>query len=229
MRWSSTGGAVLRRHAALLVGAGLALALAASFLAISEELGEGELSGVDRRILVACEAIRTPRMTAIALNVTALGSVVVLALITALLALVFVRLGKARTACLMLAVAIGAGGWTSMLKHLFERHRPTAVAAIAAAEGYSYPSGHSLASAAIYGTAALLLAAQVRNTADRVLIGVCTLLVLGAIGASRIYLGVHYPSDVLAGFCAGLAWALCLVGLASWIERRRVATRAEGR
>jgi undecaprenyl-diphosphatase len=214
------GWAALRRHTGLLVGGGVALALAASFVAISQELAEGELVKLDGRVLVAFEAIRTPWRTALALDVTALGSGPVLGMVTTLLTLVFLRMRKPHSACWMVAAAAGAAGWTSLLKHVFERRRPTEVGAIAAATGYSYPSGHSLASAAIYATAAILLAAHARGRADRVLIGACTLCVMAAIGASRIYLGVHYPSDVLAGFCAGLSWALCLAAVASWVERR---------
>jgi undecaprenyl-diphosphatase len=215
-----TGGrAAPRRHAARLVGAGLVLALVSAFVAISEEVAEDALAAVDRRILVALAAIRTPGLTTAALDVTALGSPVVLALVTVVLTVALWRMRRRRAALTLVVAAVGAGAWTSSLKRVFGRHRPVDVVAIACAAGPSYPSGHALASAAIYGTAALLLGAAARRAADRLLVGACTLLLLAAIGASRVYLGVHFPTDVLAGDCAGAAWALLVVGGASWLAR----------
>lgn len=212
---------VLARNAAVFLAVALALAFLAAFVEISEELFEGELASVDHRLLAAFQALRTPALTRLAFDVTALGSTVVLSLFTVLLAVGLLRAGRPRTALLLAAVAAGAAGWTFLLKQVFERRRPEEVLALASVTGLSYPSGHSLASAAIYGTAAVLLGAHRRNRVDRVLAAASTLLLLAAIGTSRIYLGVHYPSDVLAGFCAGLAWAFTLLAVAAWLAKRR--------
>ncbi len=223
------GRAGLKRHAPILVAVGLALALVSSFVAISEEVAEHALAAADRRVLVAVAAFRTPALTTAALDVTALGSPVVLAPVAVLLTVALWRTRRRRAAWTLVAAGVGAGVWTPSLKRVFGRERPLDVFAIAHAAGPSYPSGHALASAAIYGTAALLLAAVARRAADRLLIGACTLLLLAAIGASRVYLGVHYPSDVLAGECAGAAWALLVVGGASWLARAPRGSAARAR
>jgi len=212
---------VLAGNAPAFLAVALALAFLAAFVEISEELFEGELAAADHRLLAAFQALRTPALTRLALDVTALGSTVVLSLFTCLLAIGLVRAARPRTALLLATAAVGAAGWTALLKQVFERRRPDELQALASVTGLSYPSGHSLASAAIYGTAAVLLGAHRQGRVDRVLAGVSTLVVLAAIGMSRIYLGVHYPSDVLAGFCAGLSWAFVLLAIAAWMAKRR--------
>ncbi|BDG04449.1 phosphatase PAP2 family protein [Anaeromyxobacter oryzae] len=207
----------VRGRPAFYLAAALGLACLAVFVAIARELGP--LSPLDAAVVRAVAAHRSATLTAAALDVTALGSGIVLALFTGLLALALRRLGHPRSALLLVVAALGAMAFTSALKSAFERTRPSAVPRLVQVGGYSFPSGHSLASAAIYGTAAVLVAVLARRRADRVLIALLAAALLAAIGASRVYLGVHYPSDVLGGYSAGLAWAFALLAAAAFTRR----------
>ena len=95
-------------------------------------------------------------------------------------------------------------------KAVFERDRPDSSEALASAAGFSFPSGHAMSSLAIYGALTIVAARSFDSPRARMLVAVLALALVLAIGFSRVYLGVHYASDVLAGFIAGLAWpALC--------------------
>lgn len=207
----------IRGRPASFLAVTLGLAGLAAFGEIAEELGK--LSPLDAAVIRAVAAHRSAALTGIALDVTALGSAIVLVLFTALAALALARLGHPRSARVLVVAGAGAFVWTVALKNAFERPRPALVSRLADATGFSFPSGHSLASAAIYGTAAVLVAALARRRGDQVLIGTATAVLLAAIGASRVYLGVHYPSDVIAGYSAGFAWASGLLAAASFTRR----------
>jgi undecaprenyl-diphosphatase len=92
-----------------------------------------------------------------------------------------------------------------VLKHAF--HRPRPVAFFGTSPGsYSFPSGHAMGALCFYGALAVILSARIATRAGRMLLYSCTILLVSAIGISRIYLGVHYPSDVTAGYLAALVW-----------------------
>ncbi|WP_207857978.1 phosphatase PAP2 family protein [Lucifera butyrica] len=107
-----------------------------------------------------------------------------------------------------------------VLKNLFERTRPDAFHLVTAA-GYSFPSGHAMVSLCFYGMLAFLLARNAQTWPWRYFVGVITMLLVVAIGISRIYLGVHYPSDVVAGYSAGTMWLLFVISLLMWWEHER--------
>jgi undecaprenyl-diphosphatase len=106
------------------------------------------------------------------------------------------------------------------LKFAFHRSRPVPFFG-PVPRTYSFPSGHSLFSFCFYGVLAGLLAGRVRSVPARVLIWLTAALLVLAIGLSRIYLGVHYPSDVIAGYLAGTIWAASMVALDRWRRRRK--------
>src|SRR5207253_1546946 len=115
---------------------------------------------------------------------------------------------------------------TLATKDLIERARPQVVPRLVVVAGYSYPSGHSLASAAMYLTIGILTARHLRSLRDRlILIGTTALLVV-MIALSRVYLGVHYPSDVASGVCLGASWAFLLAALFS-VRHSSGVTEAE--
>ena len=128
---------------------------------------------------------------------------------------------------LLIAVALGGFAVMLALKAGFARPRPEAVPRLIDIAEFSFPSGHAMMSAAIYVTLAVMLARGLRQrTARSALIAAAVLLSL-VIGFTRTYLGVHYPSDVMAGWAAGAFWAgLCWLGASMWRERAGVR-RAE--
>jgi undecaprenyl-diphosphatase len=153
-------------------------------------------------------------------HVTALGDGVVLALVTLLVAgyLLIERL-YASTALLLVAV-IGGAILTTVLKGYFDRDRPSVVPHLADSLFQSYPSGHSMMSSVVYLTLAVLLSrAMERRRAKIYLVGVALFLSF-LVGLSRVYLGVHYPTDVVAGWAGGVAWALLCWLIAYWLEKR---------
>jgi undecaprenyl-diphosphatase len=121
---------------------------------------------------------------------------------------------------LLLASTIGGILLNHSLKGVFARPRPEELLRLTDARSLSFPSGHAMESAVIYLTLAAILSSQVESRALRVyFVGFAFLLTL-IVGASRVYLGVHYPSDVLAGWTAGLAWALLCWAVARYLQLR---------
>jgi undecaprenyl-diphosphatase len=153
-------------------------------------------------------------------DITALGSPVVLVLVVLAAATwLWVRRQKGAFV-LLLASTLGARLLNAFLKGLFARPRPDLELHLTPVSSLSFPSGHAMDSAAIYLTIAALLAQEVQPRAQRLyLLGLAASLSF-VIGVSRVYLGVHYPSDVLAGWCAGLAWALLCWTVARHLQKR---------
>jgi len=89
------------------------------------------------------------------------------------------------------------------------------------ATGYSFPSGHAMVSLCFYGMLAFLIARRVKKWQYRYGIAILTMFFIAAIGVSRIYLGVHYPSDIAAGFAAGAVWLTFTISLLWWWEEQR--------
>ena len=115
----------------------------------------------------------------------------------------------------------GAGVLNYLLKSLFERSRPD-ILQLVAASGYSFPSGHAMGSLCFYGMLAYLASRNIPHWHWRfTLFASATILVI-AIGISRIYLGVHYPSDVLGGYTAGATWLSFCISLLIWWEKHTI-------
>ena len=154
-----------------------------------------------------------------AIDLTSLGSHTVLTLLVLIVTLYLLLMQKRATAVLLAGSAVGAALVSHFAKLLFDRARPDVVDHLVAVSTPSFPSGHALLSASIYLTLGALLARQFPQPAvRRYFIAVAaTLAVL--VGASRVYLGVHWPSDVIAGWLAGALWAWGCWVLAQRITR----------
>ena len=173
------------------------------FLKFASEVGEGETLALDRRILLALrqpgdptDPIGSRTFEEAMRDVTALGGVTVLTLVTITATLALLLHGKRRQVS------------ATFLKDLYDRPRPDLVPHGSYVYSASFPSGHSTLSAATYLTLAMVIASLEPRTATKVLTFVVAGLVTIFVGFSRIYLGVHWPSDVLAGWVLGAAWAL---------------------
>lgn len=209
--------------AALLLAAGGALL----FIAIADEVREGDTATIDERLLLM---LRSPTdsndplgpvwVEEFARDVTGLGGLGILTFITLASAGFLVLQRRTHLALYVLAAVATGALLSTALKLGFDRPRPDLVAHGQAVFTSSFPSGHAMSSAVVYLTLGTLLANGQSSFAMRCyLIGVAVFLAV-IIGVSRVYLGVHWPTDVLAGWSAGAAWALLCWALAERLRRR---------
>ncbi len=155
----------------------------------------------------------SPALTLVMRGISALGSPLTLLVLALFLVLWFRRSQRSRAAFWLAVVVGGAFALTYGLKQFFERPRPLPFH-IRNPASYSFPSGHALVSLCFYFAAAALLSPRISNAKRKALLWLVAALLVTAIGASRIYLGVHYPSDVLAGYAAAAIWLVTLLSFA---------------
>jgi undecaprenyl-diphosphatase len=212
------------------VAFGVAVLLMGIFVGIAKAVNEGVTQGFDESIMRWMNAHGNPTLDNIALEVTSLGStlhVVLLMLVAS--AFLWVTRHRWTVALLWLALA-GSTVLNLILKASFERPRPNVFPWLDNAGFFSFPSGHAMTSTVVYGTLAYLVARLEPGVwMRRLTFGLAVALIL-TIGLSRIYLGVHYPSDVIAGMIGGFAWATtCAFGLemVRILRSRRPGTERE--
>ena len=191
--------------------------LAAAFLAVSGWLLTGPMKGsahaFDGSIRTAIRAMHSLMWTALFLTVTKLGSTIYLALIGAAVGLIFVYLRWFRALGLFILAMIGQAALHHGFKILIARPRPAALMNYPAVESFSFPSGHALAGACFYATVCWLVTNRLENPAVKAIIWISTLLLILLVGLSRAYIGVHHPTDVLAGFIAAAIWTAAVVSV----------------
>jgi undecaprenyl-diphosphatase len=161
-----------------------------------------------------------PWVTPVVRDITALGGVPVLTLLTALVLGFLLLRRRYRAALLILFATIGGVLVTQTIKAIAERERPHVVPHLMEVTSKSFPSGHSMMSSTVYLTLGVLLGQTMARRREKTYLVGAALLVTVLVGLSRVYLGVHYPTDVLAGWSAGIAWALLFWYLAWWLQRR---------
>lgn len=218
------------RHALaepLLLGVALALNCGVwGFLKLADAVREsGTLSWDDRLLLMLRRpgAPGEPRgpawLSVVVRDLSAMGGPLVMSIVVGSVCGYLFILGHRRSAW-RLAVAAGGGALAVLLKHTFSRPRPGVVPHLMDATSTSFPSGHSMMSAVVYVTLGVMIARLTPSVVGRVYV----LLVVGAVsvlvGFSRVYLGVHYPSDVVAGWAAGLVWGLVYFFVLRWFSSR---------
>lgn len=199
-----------------LFGVGSLLYVLAEF---HEEIAEPFLTYLDLHLQSAVHGYSSPALTRVMLELTWIGSPGFLFPSAALVAAFLWWRRLLRDAGIFATAMMGAGMLIGVLKLYFHRARPDVSWALAEEHSFSFPSGHSIVAVVLYGSLVYLGFPQMRHAWQRVVVSVVAVgLVLG-IGLSRIYLGVHYPSDVAAGYLVGGAW-LTTVMLAEWAARR---------
>lgn len=201
----------------------------AGFVAITSEVAEGETQSVDQALLLALrnpadlsDPIGPPWLEEIGRDLTALGGVATLTLLTAGVVGHLLLQRKPRAAGFVGASVTGALLLSLALKHVFDRPRPHLVPHLSHIATTSFPSGHSMLSAAVYLTLGGLLARLEANLLLRAYVLLWAVLLSFLVGLSRVYVGVHWPTDVLGGWAAGSAWAAL-----SWLVARGLQRRGE--
>lgn len=201
------------------------IAVLCVFLFIFEEfadrLVEAKLNHFDMSIIDFVQSYNSPFLTSLMNFFTFIGSPVVLFLFS-MLSVVLMSWQKKRWESLFLVIALVGGTiFNQLLKWIFHRQRPSFHRLIVET-GYSFPSGHSMDSFVFYGMLCMLLFVFLRSKLAKTTVILFTILVILMVGLSRIYLGVHFPSDVLAGYAAGGVWlTVCLIGLKLILEIRK--------
>lgn len=212
--WTWTRPGYLTLH--LVLGLAAAAAMLALFAAISDRVADGAaITRFDVQFDNRLHAMATPFGLRIATAISLVGGPGAMALLGIAGAVyLFVRV-RDRVLFLGWVIAIGGGGLLDwVLKTTFHRPRPMFADPFAHGYGFSFPSGHSMGSVIGLGMLAYLIVRHLRHESPRVAIIALAGVLCAAIGVSRLYLGVHFPSDVLGGFAAGLMWlATCISGL----------------
>jgi undecaprenyl-diphosphatase len=214
----------------LTVGFFVGLACAALFSAIASAVETGLTQRFDVAVLQHLEAIRTPFLDEVMLELTALGGGSVLVMIV-LIASLFLWITDHKWSVYLLVVSVVGGQiLNQVLKLSFNRERPTEVVLGQHVASLSFPSGHAMTSIIAYGAIAYLVGRLGPTRALRRLVWAVASVMVAAIGFSRMYLGVHYPSDIAAGFLCGAAWLAFVASTLAAVEyfsNRRPETKVE--
>ena len=192
---------------------------------IAREVTRGKPVALDRCVILALRSSANPSrpigpawLQEAARDVTSLGSIIVVVMTTAAIAGQFFLAHKPGVACLMLLAVGGGLALNNLLKLVFARHRPDVITSSARVFTTSFPSGHATLSAIAYLTIGALLSRASPSAALSLYFMVLAVFLTALIGFSRIYLGVHYPTDILAGWCIGAAWAIFCWMLMAWLQ-----------
>lgn len=198
-------GAMTRSQVARIAGASAAAVSAFLFALLAGAISAGATNSADAAIRTGINALSSDILTWLAFALSFVGSTPIWLSITIVAAVVFWRLELRRAAVDLTIVMAGAVVLGNLLKLVFARVRPEVFYGVAPPT-YSFPSGHALYAACLYGALACLIADRVAGQVYGAALWVSGILLAGAIGLSRIYLGVHYPSDIAGGFLVAIFW-----------------------
>lgn len=231
----STANALLNKLEFPVLVAGLVIAAACwGFVELMEVARAATPHAFDTEILLAFRHAGQPDspigplwLQGAMRDITSLGSASVLVLITAATIVYFLLIRRPATALFIFIAVAGGQVLSSLLKLGIDRPRPDLVSHLVDETSLSFPSGHAMLSAVTYLTLGSLAASFLPDRRTKIFaLGLAVLITL-LVGLSRIYLGVHWPSDVLAGWCAGFAWAMLCWLVARLLQRRKMAADSE--
>ena len=192
---------------------------------IAQEVAKGKTLAFDRAVMLALRSSADPSvpigpawLPEAARDVTSLGSIIVLVIVTLAAVGYLFLAGKSAVAWLMLIAVVGGIALSDLLKFAFARARPDVVTPLARVFTTSFPSGHATLSAITYLTIGAILARSQPSSPISLYFMSLAVFLTVLVGVSRIYLGVHYPTDVLAGWCIGAAWAMGCWALMTYLQ-----------
>ena len=198
----------------LIAGLVVAVGGVAIFVELAGHVRSGSTQAFDDHVIRWLAAHHSPTLDGVMLEITALGTGTVVLMIVAVASLFLVLTQHRYSAILLLASTAGGLVLNGVLKLGFNRPRPSIVVHAVHTVSSSFPSGHAMSAAIVYSTVAYLAARLQKKLWARWLTLLTTFILIVLIALSRLYLGVHYPSDVVAGIAIGLAWAgFCMAAL----------------
>jgi len=206
----------------LLLGLGTAITALIFFGWLADEVLEGDSRRFDEVTRAAIHQLASPTLTIVMRGFSFVGSTIALTIGTIFVVVRFAMRNLGREAKLFAITMIGAGLLNITLKLAFKRARPEPFFNLSLPETYSFPSGHSLTSAVFFGALAAILTAHIKSRRVRAVIWIVSTLMFLTIGFSRIYLGVHHTTDVIAGFVAALIWILVVRFVEIQLRRRKL-------
>ena len=211
----------------LLLGLATAIGALIFFGWLTDEVLEGDSRQFDEATRAAVHQLASPLLTTIMRGFSFVGSTIALTTGTIVVIVRFAMQKWGHEAKLFAITMIGGALLNVTLKLAFKRERPVPFFNLSTPESYSFPSGHSLTSAVFFGALAAILTARIKSRRARMIIWTISTAMFLAIGFSRIYLGVHHTTDVIAGFVAALIWILVVRFVEMHLARRK--RRRQGR
>ena len=204
----------------LLAGLLLAIGALVFFGWLADEVFEGDTKIFDENVRNYIHQFAAPSLTAAMKFISFGGSPLSLTVIGITAVVIFMILKWKRAAALFLITMIGEVILNITLKSVFHRVRPESFFDYPLPSSYSFPSGHALGSFCFFAILAWLITARLENKLVKIVIWAAAFCLVFSIGLSRIYLGVHFPSDVIAGYATGLFWVMVVASGDFWLKRR---------
>ena len=206
----------------LFGGLVLAICSLGFFAWLADEVFEGGTKVFDENVRDYVHGFASPALTAAMKFFSFAGSPLVLTIFGIIIVTIFILQKHKRAVVLFLIAMAGELILDLSLKTFFQRTRPEPFFGYVLPSSYSFPSGHALGSFCFFGTLAWLVTARIENTPLKIIIWITAIFLIAAIGISRIYLGVHYPSDVIAGYTTGIFWVLTVALGDFWMRQKKV-------
>lgn len=205
-----------------LYGVALVMGIAATFFFgwLADEVLEAEFADFNRNVLLAIHHYSTPRLDTFALAITWLGSGFGVAILTFIFEAWLLRRKEAIDGWILLVTVVGGWILSASLKLVFQQPRPQVFPHLEPASFYSFPSGHSLISFTYWGFLAIWLILRNPRDLRRWGVGALCVAIASLVALSRLYIGVHWPTDVVAGFAVAVIWLSCCFAGRHWFIRR---------
>jgi len=191
----------------VLSAAAITAAVMLLFLWFASEVAEGETVAFDNAVRVWVHGFASPAMTSFFIGATFMGSTALVVVLGTVCVIAFLVIKDRGAAAVLALIIIGEGVLSVLVKDYYARARPEPYFGYSLPASYSFPSGHSFASFCLYITLAWLISRRLESTAAATALWAAAIIIVLLVGLSRIYLGVHYPTDVLAGYLAAALWS----------------------
>lgn len=206
----------------LLIAFMLCIGFGVAFGYIASAIGNESIASFDTAIIGFVQGLETPWLTTVMKFFTWIGSGYVVVPIAVIgFSVLYFALHYRQQAFLLIVVIAGSVIFNTILKNYFKRERPE-IYRILDANGFSFPSGHSMMAFALYAIIAYIAWRNVKTMTSRVALLLFTAFMIIIIGVSRIYLGVHYPSDIIGGFTVSALWVTIAITIYTyWRDKKK--------